>query len=83
MELVGAMVKATRKEWFFTYGMIHLRNCLPKDVIIYVRVYMISREARQVLVRVEYFTEKPLSLMKFSQLKMARSWDSMKLQQGR
>lgn len=55
---------------------------MPKDVI-YVRVYLTSRETGQVFVRVEYFIEKPPSLRKFSQLKMATHWNSMKLQQGR
>lgn len=82
-ELVGARVKASRKEWFIMYGMADLKNCLPKDVVISVRVYKSSRETGQALVKVEYFIEKTLSPMKFSQLNMATGWESMKLQQGR
>lgn len=47
------------------YRMVDARNCSPKDVIVYVRVYRIARETGKVLVKVEYFIEKPLNPMKF------------------
>lgn len=50
-ELVGARVKASRKEWFIMYGMADLKNCLPKDIVISVRVYNSSRETGQALVK--------------------------------
>lgn len=48
------------------YRLIDVRNCSPKDVTVYARVYKIARETGKVLVKVEYFLENPLSPMKFS-----------------
>lgn len=43
VELVGARVKLSKKECFFTYEMVNLRNGLS-DVSISVRAYNISRD---------------------------------------
>lgn len=46
MELVGAGSKQT-ESLFFTYGRVELKEYLPRDVIIYGRVYRSSRETQK------------------------------------